>query len=127
MKKQRVSTAKKKKAFIEALKMSLGIVTKACEATGIPRRTFYSWRATDEKFEQAVQEINEIALDFVETQLFNKIKKGDTTGIIFYLKCKGKKRGYIDTVEHSFGLDNSNLSFEMKLLDSSNEQKNDSH
>ena len=121
MKKQRVSTVKKKKAFIEALKQSLGIVTRACDVTGIPRTTFYNWRATDEKFEQAVQEINEIALDFVETQLYKQIREGNTTAIIFHLKCKGKKRGYIDKVEHNFGLGNSNLSFEMKLLNKGDE------
>ena len=116
MKKQRVSTAKKKKAFIEALKQSLGIVTRACEVTGVARKTVYRWRANDEKFEQAVQEVNEIALDFVETQLYKQIREGNTTAIIFYMKCKGKKRGYIDRVEHNFGLGNSNLNFEMKLL-----------
>lgn len=41
--------------------------------------------------------------------------------IIFYLKCKGKKWGYIDKVEYSFGFGNFNLSFEMKFFDLSNE------
>ena len=44
-------------------------------------------------------EILEDYLDFVETELHNKIKAGDVEAIIFYLKTHGKHRGYVETQE----------------------------
>jgi hypothetical protein len=35
-------------------------------------------------------------LDFTEMELIKQIKAGNMTAIIFYLKCKGKIRGYIE-------------------------------
>ncbi|MDR3142731.1 MAG: hypothetical protein LBU37_13545, partial [Tannerellaceae bacterium] len=43
--------------------------------------------------------IADIAIDFAESNLHKRIKEGDTTSIIFYLKTKGKKRGYIEKSE----------------------------
>ena len=88
-----------KKAMIEALEQSLGIVTTACKKVGISRRTFYDWMAKDEDFKTEVEDIQDIALDFVESQLFKNIKEGKTSEMIFYLKTKGKKRGYIERTE----------------------------
>jgi hypothetical protein len=54
------------------------------------------WLADDISFRRSALEITEITLDFVESKLLKKISEGDNTAIIFYLKCKGKSRGYID-------------------------------
>jgi len=45
-------------------------------------------------------DIENIALDFAESQLHKQIKEGNSTSTIFYLKTKGKKRGYIERQEH---------------------------
>ena len=42
---------------------------------------------------------NEAMLDYAEAKLFQNIKDGDKTSLIFYLKCKGKERGYIERSE----------------------------
>jgi hypothetical protein len=92
-----------KKAMIEALEKSLGIVTTACKMVGIARSTHYLWVSTDEAYKEAVEGVADLTLDFVESQLHKQIQKGEVTSTIFYLKTKGKKRGFIEKqeIEHS--------------------------
>lgn len=101
-------TAQNKKALLEALEKSLGVVTTACAHTGVARRTFYNWMREDDDFAEKVRELEEVALDFAESQLHKKIKDGDTAATIFYLKTKGKKRGYIERAELDLGLKDVN-------------------
>lgn len=88
-----------KKALLDALEKSLGVVTTACKTVGVDRGTFYHYCNSDAKFKQAVDEISDLALDFAESKLFKQIEKGDTTATIFYLKTKGKRRGYVEKIE----------------------------
>ena len=92
-----------KKRMIDALCLSYGVVTSACNAADIPRSTFYNWLQTDPDFKAAVADVNDIAIDFVEGKLYEKIKAGDTIATIFYLKSKAKQRGYVERqeIEHS--------------------------
>ncbi len=80
--------------FLEALAAAAGIVLTACESVNVSRSTYYRWYKEDAAFAERVDEISEEQLDFVEGKLLKSIKEGDTTSIIFYLKTKGKKRGY---------------------------------
>jgi len=89
----------KKESLLKALEASLGVVTTACKKLDIPRSTFYKWCNEDKKFALQVQDIENIALDFAESQLHNQMKDGGTAATIFYLKTKGKKRGYIEKQE----------------------------
>jgi hypothetical protein len=93
----------KKKLIIGALEQSLGVVTTACAKADIPRSTFYKWYNEDEQFKSDVDAIQEITLDFAESQLFKQIKENNTTATIFFLKTKGKNRGYIERqeIQHS--------------------------
>ena len=93
----------KKKAMLTALEQSLGVVTTACKKADIPRSTFYQWYGSDEKFKIEVDAIADITIDFAESQLLSQIKGGNTTATIFYLKTKGKSRGYVEKqeIEHS--------------------------
>lgn len=92
-------TPERKKALIDALIKTLGIVTTACNSVNIHRKTFYEWYKEDEEFKKEVDDISNIAIDFVESQLFKRIKSGDTAAIIFFMKTKGKRRGYIEKQE----------------------------
>ena len=94
-----------KKAMIEALEKSLGIVTTACKQVGIARMTHYDWLKNDENYREAVESIADLALDFAESALHKQIQSGEVTSTIFYLKTKGKKRGYIERQEIT-GADN---------------------
>lgn len=89
-------TEQHKKAILEALEKSLGVVTTACKSVGVGRTTFYGWYDSDEVFKKAVDDIANVTLDFAESQLHKQIKEGSTAATIFYLKTKGKKRGYIE-------------------------------
>jgi hypothetical protein len=62
----------------------------------ICRDQFYKWQREDAAFRKVVEDIEAITLDFAESKLHKKIQEEDLTAILFYLKCKGKKRGYID-------------------------------
>ena len=95
-----------KKAMVDALIKSLGIVTTAAKIAGIDRSTHYEWLKEDDEYKLAVESIEDIAIDFAESKLHSQIEKGDTTATIFFLKTKGKKRGYIEKQE--YGLTNKN-------------------
>jgi hypothetical protein len=106
-----------KKVVLEMLAKTRGVVSTACESANIARSTFYDWCNNDPEFKQAVDDINEAAIDFVESKLIEKIDgitvqtyntKGEPviyeqppsdTAIIFFLKTRGKKRGYIERSE----------------------------
>lgn len=89
----------KKLLMIQSLEKTLGIVTQAAQLTGIDRTTHYNWMESDHDYKSKVESVNDIAVDFVEGKLLDKIRDGDTTAIIFYLKTKGKKRGYVERSE----------------------------
>lgn len=106
-----------KKEILESLETHKGIVTSACASIRCPRSTYYNYYNTDPDFKDAVDAIQDVAIDFVESKLMEKIngvttqtfnQKGEPviyelppsdTAIIFFLKTKGKKRGYIERME----------------------------
>jgi hypothetical protein len=88
-----------KKAMLEALEKSLGIVTSACKSVDISRETHYRWLREDAEYKAAVDSLSDVALDFAESQLHKQIKEGNSTATIFFLKTKGKKRGYVERQE----------------------------
>lgn len=90
----------RKKAFLVALKNAAGNVTAACEKVSVSRQTFYNWLERYPKFAAQVAEVEESLIDLAETQLLLKIKQGDVTALIFFLKCKAKDRGYVEKQLH---------------------------
>ena len=97
-----------KKKLLDALEKSLGIVTPACKEVGISRNQFYVYYREDEEFKKAVDDINDITLDFVENQLLRKIKEGSERSIMFYMKYKARKRGYTDSIDITTNGENMN-------------------
>jgi hypothetical protein len=107
-----------KKAMIEALEKSLSVVTTACKQVGINRSTHYEWLKADEEYAKEVKNLENIVLDFAESQLHKQILDGNTTATIFLLKTKGKSRGYIERQEVVTDSDNF---FKVEIID--NEHK----
>ena len=98
-----VTSSTKKDNFLKALKNNLGNISQACKSSKISRQTYYRWVDDDVEFEEQCKNVEESLLDLAENRLLEKIDKYDTTSIIFFLKTKGKKRGYIEKqeVEHT--------------------------
>lgn len=90
----------RKAAMLQALKATLGNVTLACQQAGIKdRHTHYNWLKKDPDYKEVVEAVSEEAIDFAENALFKAIKGGDTTATIFFLKTRGKKRGYSEKAD----------------------------
>jgi len=76
----------KKEQMLEALEKSLGIVSTACKMVDVGRTTHYQWLKEDPEYKKAVD-------------LYKLVKEGNPAATIFFLKTKGKKRGYIERQE----------------------------
>ena len=88
-----------KKAMLKALEASLGIVTVAAKNAGIDRSTHYQWLKDDPEYKAAVDSLEDMVIDFAESKLHKLIMDGDTSATIFFMKCKGKRRGYVERQE----------------------------
>ena len=105
-----------KKGLIKALEKSLGVVTTACKQVGIGRTTFYNYYNEDKIFAKQVDDIENVALDFAESQLHKQIQDGSTAATIFLLKTKGKKRGYVERQEIT-GADGMPKDVKIEIID----------
>lgn len=103
---ERTDTSIRKKKVLKSLQKHYGIVSHACKESHIERHTFYKWKKEDPQFNARVNEIDECALDEIESIAHKMIIEDRNASVtIFYLKTKGRKRGYIEKqeVEHVLG------------------------
>ena len=107
----------KKESLLAALEQSLGVVTVACREAHIPRSTYYKWLNEDREFADQVADIENVALDFAESKLHNQISDNNTSATIFYLKTKGKNRGYVERQEIT-GAEGMPTNFQIKIIGS---------
>ena len=91
---QQERTKRLKLAMIKAMEASLGIVTHAAEKAGINRRTHQLWMKDDEEYREAIMNVDEIAKDFVDSQMYKRIKAGSDKMIIHYQNNRMRDRGY---------------------------------
>lgn len=111
-----------KKGLLDALEKSLGVVTTACKQVGIGRTTFYNYYNEDKDFAKKVDEIENVALDFAESQLHKQIQDGSTAATIFLLKTRGKKRGYVERQEIT-GAEGVPTDVKIEILDANKNTK----
>ena len=104
----------KKALFLKAFEQSRGIIAPACRAISMTRQIYYKWLEDDPSFAEAVEAIRQEQIDTVESALLNKIEDGDTTAVIFYLKTKGKERGYSERTELT-GRDGKDLNPDIRI------------
>ena len=90
----------KKEKLLKALQETQGLIYHACKKAGnISRSTYYRYMREDEEFAQAVEDIKEAQIDYVEGQLIKNISSGKETSFIFYLKSKARDRGYAEKLD----------------------------
>jgi len=76
-----------------------GIVLYAARKLRVTRNVIYQRMQKFPELKAIANEAIESTLDLGEAELIKAMKKGNLTAIIFYLKCKGKHRGYIERQE----------------------------
>lgn len=106
---------KKKQEFLEVYSQKANNIHLTCKAVGIERVTFYKWMREDDAFRDKITALEEGDIDSAETALKRQILDGNITAIIFYLKTKGKNRGYVERQELT-GANGQKL-FEVEIID----------
>lgn len=91
-----LSTKVRKKLLLECLRKNLGLVTYACKEANIHNCTHYEWYKLDPEYRAAVDSLQDVVLDVAEGSLYSLVKEKQPAAVMFLLKCKGKKRGYIE-------------------------------
>ena len=103
-------TTNGKNLMVDAMQQALGIVTTASKIASVSRSQHYEWINNDPEYMRRINDVSEMAKDFVESQLFAQIKEGSTTATIFYMKCKMRERGYIEKVDVDMSVNRPDLS-----------------
>jgi len=88
-----------KEQIIEAIRKSNGYKTVAGRMIGCTSVTIDNYMKKYPEIETVYNEVLDSKLDFAEGQLMKNIKEGKETSLIFFLKTKGKDRGYIERQE----------------------------
>lgn len=104
-KKKESTLSAKQKAFIKVFSEKAGCnISVTCKKIKIERRTYYNWLDSNAEFKALIEDAQESLIDYAETKLHQSIMDGNLTATIFYLKTKGKNRGYIETQEQNLNI-----------------------
>jgi len=90
---RRIKTSVVKAALIEAR----GNVSRAAKNLGVARGNLYrTYIDKHEELQECLNDIREGWTDQTEDKLVEAVENGEAWAVCFYLKCQGKKRGYIE-------------------------------
>ena len=84
---------------IEAINKSHGLQVLAARRLHCALTTIQNYTARYPSVRRAIVENTEFLLDFAESKLFQLIQAGEPAAIFFFLKTRGKARGYIERTE----------------------------
>ena len=84
------------KQVAEALRKSGGLKTEAAKQLGCVPTTIANYIGRHDELKKVEAQCVEDQLDIAESALFQHIEGGNIPALLFYLKCKGKHRGYIE-------------------------------
>lgn len=83
----------------KALYLGHGIISNAAKRMGCDRKTITKYMQDYPELQEWADLGREYSVDLAEDALMARIKKGDTTAILFKLRTQGKDRGYIEKRE----------------------------
>ena len=90
--------------IITALKEARGMVYVAARTLGCSPVTIYKRINRVASVRDAAEYTSGLTTDIAELKLFQAIEKGEPWAVAFYLKTKGKDRGYTERHEHAMPL-----------------------
>ena len=92
-----------KAKFLKGIAGSAGIRSVIAKRIGVSRKALWEYLKKNEWARIALESEEELISDIAETNLFKCIRNGDKWALAFYLKTKGRERGYVEKreVEHS--------------------------
>lgn len=96
--------------LLAAIPGSNGNISEVARKAGMQRMTAYKLLRENPELQEALEDERESRVDWVEEQLIDRIRNKDTVAMIFFLKCQGKHRGWVERQEHA----NANIS-EIKI------------
>ena len=84
---------------IDALQQTRGMVYLAAEVLGCIPQTVYNYIERHPSIKAAWEAESGLMTDLAEQKLYNAIMRDESWAIGFYLKTKGKSRGYTERLE----------------------------
>lgn len=103
----------------KALWISNGLITPAAKSLGITQQALSERIKKSERLQKARELTTEKMLDAAENTLHRKIYEDENlTASIFYLKTKGRHRGYIERQEAEIsGRNNAPIKIEWQIVE----------
>ena len=83
-------------ALVAALRANGGYISTTAKACGLSPSAISMRIARNPKLKEAADEIRNAQLDMVENALMLNIQNRDQRAIEFFLKCRGKERGWVE-------------------------------
>ena len=89
----------------EAIKDSGGLKLEIAKKLNCNRETLDAYLKKFPECQKSLEREKENVLDIAEAQVYKRIKEGNDTLLIFFLKTRGKHRGYTERQEIQHNLD----------------------
>jgi hypothetical protein len=114
--------AKSEKDYAEALLASAGVYTLAAKALGVGRQAVAEHVNKSPYLQKILADAQETNLDVAETSLMNAVRQCQPWAVCFFLKCKGKGRGYVERTEVT-GMDGAPIQAQISAVRSMTDEQ----
>ena len=84
-----------------AIEKTFGNLSVAARTLSVHRSCLYRFLHRHEDLKEVLHDMRETAIDNVESALYNAAIGGNVPAMIYFLKCQGKSRGWVERSEVS--------------------------